>query len=264
MSTASPSPTTASKASMGASSPLPTWTIARRRRKSRRPCTCPPRSSFAVSSPISCRRNFGASAITASSSTASAGKNSPPAAPCSDGSIRSVPTSSTWKHSWKGKASTGVSVRPAAKGRCAGSTPTCPFTIHPSASLRRPERKALRSVSKPGGMAMPQWEENAPARPPAPTSHTAQDNWAIPQRPAGHPDGFLHCQPALLDSARRWGSNSIATAVQQARFDRHPVQQERSSRQPAACARPSAPAHATRRAGCSVVPLTPVAAQRQR
>jgi hypothetical protein len=76
---------------------------------------------------------------------------------------------------------------------------------------------------------MPQSEENAPTRPPAPPSNTAQDNCAFPQRLAGDPDGLLHCQPTLLDSAYRWGSNSIATIVQRARFDRHPVQQERSS-----------------------------------
>jgi hypothetical protein len=76
---------------------------------------------------------------------------------------------------------------------------------------------------------MPQSEETAPPRPPPPTSHTAQDNCAIPQRRTGDPDGLLHCQPALLDSARRWGSNSIATIVQRGRFDPHPVQQECSS-----------------------------------
>jgi hypothetical protein len=98
-------------------------------------------------------------------------------------------------------------VRPAAKGRCAAFTPCCPLTIHPRASSRRPETKALRSVPNPGGMAMPQFEENAPTTPPAPSCNTAQDDCSIPQRLAGHPDGLLHCQPALLDSARRWGSN---------------------------------------------------------
>jgi hypothetical protein len=102
---------------------------------------------------------------------------------------------------------------------------------------------------------MPQFEEDAPMRPRAPTPHTAQDNCAIPQHPAGDPDGLLHCQPALLDSARRWGSNSIATAVQRERFGRPPAQQERSSCQPAACASSSAPAQVTRTAGRSVVPL---------
>jgi hypothetical protein len=52
---------------------------------------------------------------------------------------------------------------------------------------------------------MPQSEKNAPTTPSAPTSNTAQDNCSIPERLAGHPDGLLHCQAALLDSARRWG-----------------------------------------------------------
>jgi hypothetical protein len=64
---------------------------------------------------------------------------------------------------------------------------------------------------------MPQSEENAPMRPPAPTSNTAQDNCAIPQRPGGHPDRLLHCQPALLRQRPAMGlkfhSNDRATGA---------------------------------------------------
>jgi hypothetical protein len=192
--------------------------------------TCPPRSSFAVSSPISCRRNFGASAITASSSTASARRNSSPAAPCLDWSIGSVPTSPTWKHSWKGKASTTASVcvlrrredalrlHRAVRSR---STP-----VLPRGGLRQ---KLCDPCPTPEEWPCPSSRKTLPPRRRRPAATqprtTARSHSALQATPTGSSIANRLSLTAPADGAQI----SIGTIVKRARFDRHSVQQERSS-----------------------------------